>query len=158
MDKGLYKEYLTLQEIHRLIPGHHHLLASVYLPKAKGHELTEVDIVLIHTSGIYAVESKNYSGWIFGREEDYKWTCSLSNRQKNRFYNPIKQNQTHIKALQKTLSNINPLHFRSLVVFSEGCELKSVTVSSDHVQVLKRNNLAKAWKRKNGITFSLNSK
>ena len=60
----------------------------------------------------------------------------LPNRQKNRFYNPIKQNRTHIKWLQKYVGGNVPLF--SIIVFSERCELKKVEVESSDVKVIKR--------------------
>ena len=48
----------------------------------------------------------------------------LPNQQKNRFYNPIKQNRTHIKWLQKYVGEDVPLF--SIIVFSERCELKNL--------------------------------
>ena len=52
---------------------------------------------MIHEKGIFVIESKNYSGWIFGNERDKKWTQVLANGDKNYFFNPILQNKIHIK-------------------------------------------------------------
>ena len=84
------------------------------------------------------LESKNYSGWIFGNEDDRYWTAMMPNKQKNRFYNPILQNKTHMKWLAAYVGEDIPLF--SIVVFSERCELKKVTVHSD-VRVIKRDDL-----------------
>lgn len=66
------------------------ILRNVYLPKDNG-ETSEIDVLYITQKGIFVFESKNYSGWIFGDEKGQYWTAMLPNRQKNRFYNPIKQ-------------------------------------------------------------------
>ena len=96
---------------------------------------------MIHTSGIYVIESKNYSGWIFGNEKQTYWTQTLSKgrrgTQKEKFYNPIMQNKSHIKWVEKQVGNINNIY--SLIVFSERCTLKSVEVTSPNVWVMKRN-------------------
>ena len=62
----------------------------------------------------------------------------LSNHhgQKNRFYNPIKQNRTHLKWLGAFVGAEIPLF--SIVVFSERCELKKVTVESADIFVIQR--------------------
>lgn len=60
----------------------------------------------------------------------------LANRQKNRFYNPIKQNQTHMKWLHQCVGDSIPLF--SIIVFSERCELKKITVENPDVKVIKR--------------------
>ncbi len=115
------------------------ILQNVYIPKGDG-ETSEIDVMYITQKGIFVIESKNYSGWIFGREQDYKWTVSLKRKRKNQFYNPIKQNATHIKFLSQYLGNTVPLY--SIIAFSERCELKSVTYNpSLLLRVIKRDRL-----------------
>lgn len=114
------------------------ILKNVYLP-ASGEETSEVDVIYISQKGIFIIESKNYSGWIFGDEKDKNWTVSLQNRQKFKFYNPILQNKTHLKWMRKFVGDDVPLF--SIVAFSERCELKRVTVRSEDVRVIKRDRL-----------------
>ena len=64
------------------------------------------------------------------------WTAMLPNKQKNYFYNPIKQNKTHLKWMRKYVGEDVPLF--SIIVFSERCELKKITVESEDVKVIKR--------------------
>ena len=111
------------------------ILRNVYLPKDNG-ETSELDVVFITQKGIFIFESKNYSGWIFGDEKSKYWTASLPNRQKNQFYNPIRQNRTHLRWMRSFVGEDIPLF--SIIVFSERCELKSVTVYSNDVLVIKR--------------------
>lgn len=79
-------------------------------------------MILIHESGIYVFESKNYGGWIFGDERQHYWTQTLplgrGRSQKNRFYNPIRQNKGHIKWLSNYL-NLDTKFFYSYIVFSK---------------------------------------
>lgn len=111
------------------------VLRNVYLPKENG-ETSEVDVIFITQKGIFVFESKNYSGWIFGDEKNKNWTAMLPNKQKNQFYNPIMQNRTHLKWMRKYVGDDIPLF--SIIVFSNRCELKKVTVYSDDVKVIKR--------------------
>lgn len=60
----------------------------------------------------------------------------LPNKEKYSFYNPIKQNQTHIKWLRNYIGEEIPLF--SIIVFSERCELKKVTIMSQDIKVIKR--------------------
>ena len=50
-------------------------------------------------------------------------------KEKDLFYNPIKQNETHIKALKQVLGNYHTrnehLQYESPIVFSDDCELKT---------------------------------
>ena len=107
------------------------------------------------------MESKNYSGWIFGSEAQQYWMQSLSvgkgRTQKNRFYNPILQNGAHIKWLQAFLDDPS-LPFYSYIIFSDRCELKKITLTSDTHNVLNRYGLWPAIRRKtanvgNNLTY-----
>lgn len=111
------------------------ILRNVYLPKDNG-ETSEVDVIFITQKGIFVFESKNYSGWIFGDERSKYWTAMLPNKIKNQFYNPVMQNRTHLKWMKEFVGEDIPLF--SIIVFSERCELKKVTIYSDDVKVVKR--------------------
>ena len=65
-NKGQQGEFYTYKNL-RPLKGYKRFLFNCYLPKEDG-ETTEVDVILLHESGIYVFESKNYSGWIFGTE------------------------------------------------------------------------------------------
>ena len=116
------------------------VLKNLYIP-TKG-KTTEIDVLMIHEKGIFVFESKNYSGWIFGSADQLNWTQVLPNREKHRFYNPIKQNQTHIKALAEFLGNPES-DFVSYIIFSERCELKDVPPSTDNIIIVRRPHMLK---------------
>lgn len=64
----------------------------------------QIDHIFINASGIYVIETKNYAGRIYGNDNQNQWTQVLAyGKEKNNFYNPIKQNYTHIIALKKIL-------------------------------------------------------
>lgn len=123
-------------------------LQNVYIPKRNG-ETTEIDLLYITEKGIFVIESKNYSGYIFGSENNQSWTTTLyagktwygaSKVEKHKFYNPIWQNKTHIKYLKEYLSGFDiPMY--SLIVFSDRCELKTINIYSENVYVCKRINM-----------------
>ena len=98
------------------------ILRNVYIPKDNG-ETTEIDVVYITQKGIFVIESKNYSGWIFGRENDAEWTETFP-RQKHHFPNPIRQNYAHICALAECLG-ISKDYFHGVVAFTEKCTFKT---------------------------------
>ena len=137
-DTGSYGEYLAKYMLEHLKEGYYKVLANVYVPYKNG--TTEIDILLVHEKGIFVIESKNYSGWIFGSAEDTYWTQMLNKYTKNRFYNPIKQNQTHINLLSQYLE-IDKRKFMSYIVFSQRCELKKVPYNTDSFIILKRDDL-----------------
>lgn len=62
----------------------------------------QIDHIEIRQNGIFCIETKNYSGWIFGSESQKMWTQTLY-KEKHQFPNPIKQNRSHIYHLSKIL-------------------------------------------------------
>jgi hypothetical protein len=107
----------------------HHL----FIPKVNAlNEYSEIDLVAIHSSGIYVIEAKNFSGPVTGKDEDDQWHPYLkdeddenANYRKNyaikSFYNPIKQNEGHINSLNALL----PFQYVNLVIFSNSMLLNS---------------------------------
>ena len=138
-DVGAYGEYLTQYLFNSVrFKGYYKTLQNIYVPYKDS--TSEIDVLVVHKKGIYVIESKNYSGWIFGSENQQQWTQMLNKNAKERFYNPIRQNKTHIKALSEYLQ-IEPSKMKSYIVFSERCELKKVPENTDQYIITKRNYL-----------------
>lgn len=136
-DPGEFGEYLITYALeNNNISGYLKVLKNLYIPIGYG-KTTEIDVIMIHRKGIFVFESKNYSGWIFGSRNDRYWTQSLKGGQKNRFYNPILQNQTHINALSRILK-IDSDKFISMIIFSERCTLKKVPEDEQNLMIMKR--------------------
>ena len=84
---------------------------------------TQIDHVIISRYGVFVVETKNMSGWIFGGEDDPFWT-KTNRGNKLRFQNPLHQNASHIRALSN-LARIAPEKMHSVVVFRGNCSLRT---------------------------------
>lgn len=138
-DKGDFGEFLTFELLESLGEGSR-ILTNIYLPTAYG-KTTEIDLLMVHSTGIYVFESKNYSGWIYGDDKDRNWTQVMKGGRKTSFYNPVRQNKGHIGALMDNLRDVKMESFFSYIVFSERCELKNIKVSSMNTSVLRRNSL-----------------
>lgn len=138
-NKGQFGEYATEFALtHDNIKGYSKSLHNVYLPN-RG-KTTELDVLLIHEKGIFVFESKNYSGWIFGSADQQRWTQALRGGEKNHFYNPIKQNEIHRKALSEFLDV--PLEYiSSYIIFSNRCELKKVPDDTPMYKIVRRGRL-----------------
>ena len=68
----------------------------------------QIDHILVCTRGIYVVETKNYAGRIYGDDSQREWTQVLNyGKVKNKFYSPVKQNNTHIYELGKRIHYSN---------------------------------------------------
>jgi len=105
---------------------------DLYVHKSNG-KLTQIDHVVITQCGIFVIETKNYSGWIFGSEDQRTWTQTIY-RKKSRFYNPIMQNNTHMNALAKYLQTDVPIY--SMIVFSNAVTFK-FTVEFETAKVIQ---------------------
>ncbi len=126
-DKGFFGEYLTRENLNH-IPGYKKFISNCYLTKTDG-KTTEIDLIMLHTSGIYVFESKNYGGRIYADENSQKWMQILPGDTRNQFFNPIIQNNTHIIAIRQLLNDYKmPIH--SVIVFSERCTFAKMDVKS----------------------------
>lgn len=137
---GPYGEFLTIKQIVKACKetqSFFKILKNLYLDGANGP--TEIDVVMIHETGIYVFESKNFSGAICGSAEQKEWTQVLESRGKRHFYNPIWQNRGHISALKRVLGQ--ELNYYSYVVFSERCSLRDVPADSETSFILRRHRL-----------------
>ncbi|NCA66570.1 MAG: hypothetical protein EOM87_00750 [Clostridia bacterium] len=77
---------------------------------------SQIDHIVINQNGLFVIETKNYSGRIYGNENQQEWTQVLSyGKVKHKLYNPIKQNATHIYRINKLLSE--KVSIKSLIVF-----------------------------------------
>lgn len=145
MDTGNYGEFQSYKYLF-MTPGKREFIHNCYVPIDSG--FTEIDLLMIHETGLYVIESKNYSGWIFGNEKQKEWTQILAGgKRKIRFYNPIWQNAGHIKALRTFFNEYQDMPIYSLIVFSERCELKKITYQAENVFVIKRNQLKPVFKK-----------
>lgn len=110
-----------------------YILKNVYVPYRD--KVTEIDVLYITSKGIVVVESKNYSGYVFGSEDQRQWTVTFrGENNKHRFYNPIWQNRTHIRALQEYLGGGKAFSF---VVFGANCMLMNLSYTPENVCVCR---------------------
>lgn len=116
------------------------IFRNVYLKKEDG-SYTEIDLVTVGSKGIFVFESKNYSGWIFGNDKQQNWMQTMPNGFKNKFLNPVWQNSGHIKCLKHNLQQYPNIVYRSVIVFSERCELKKIECDTPDTYIIKRDAL-----------------
>lgn len=137
-DKGRHLENLTYKSLRHFEKNGGKFLFNLLIPKRQGGT-TEIDVLLICSKGLFVFECKNYDGWIFGHEGHPKWTQTLPKGRglchKENFYNPIMQNASHIKHLKNLIGDNLPMW--SIIVFSDKCEFKNVTIKSNNISVIK---------------------
>ena len=113
VNKGLY---LNLDK------SEYTIHSDITLPLEDGGT-TQVDHVVVSDFGIFVIETKNMTGWIFGKEKQKKWT-QVIHRTKHSFQNPLRQNYMHTKTLANLL-DLPHEYFKSVVVFTSKAELKT---------------------------------
>ena len=75
-DKGTYGEYNLYTCLRHFETKGCRFLFNLYVPKGNGRT-SEIDMVMIHPKCLFVIECKNYSGWIFGNENNEYWTQVL---------------------------------------------------------------------------------
>lgn len=121
-----------------LDPSVYRAFHNVTLPTDDGS--TQIDHLFVSQYGVFVVETKNMSGWIFGDEKQAIWTQKLY-RRSYKFQNPLRQNYKHIKALESALG-IPDSVCHSVIVFVGNSRFKTlmpvnVTTASQYVQFIK---------------------
>lgn len=137
--KGFFGELLVrLSAKFLLDPNEYRAIHNVTLKTPDG--TTQIDHVFVSRFGVFVVETKNYSGWIFGDENQATWTQKLF-KTTNKFQNPLRQNFKHIKALESLVS-LPSETFHSVIVFVGGSEFKTkmpqnVTYAGGYISYIK---------------------
>jgi hypothetical protein len=85
--------------------------------------------VVVSEYGIFVIESKDYSGWIFANKDRKNWTACYHGGKKFQFQNPIFQNFAHVSALKEQLSFLQKCYF-SVIVFSKSSEFKTERIQN----------------------------
>lgn len=142
--KGLLGETSVRVFLNRLEKDKYFLLNDIMLHKADG-KTTQIDHIVVSPYGIFVIETKNYKGWITGNENSHNWNQTIFKR-KEKFYNPVKQNQGHINALKDLLSGEDNLPIISIISFSTRVDLK-VKVPSYVAEVIYTPQINKTIKK-----------
>ena len=103
------------------LPDDYTVFNDVYI-NVDGHD-NQIDHIVLSPYGIFVIETKRYSGWIYGSEKAQYWAKNVYG-QKYEFYNPLRQNFAHVMALRKLLE-LPQAWFFPIVVFAGNVELQS---------------------------------
>ncbi|MCI8388290.1 MAG: NERD domain-containing protein [Clostridiales bacterium] len=125
--------------------GESAVMTGIYLPyiNLDYEKHAEIDHVVINRSGVFVIEVKSHNGFIKNPNEHDWW--QTYNDKKIRFYNPLRQNNTHVKIIQNILKSKGqynvPLY--NVVVFTSN----RVTFSHAYDNLVKTNELVGYIKR-----------
>ena len=117
----------------------YHILNDVIFQTDKG-TTTQIDHIVVSKYGVFAIETKNYRGEIYGDDTREEWTQIIVTEvryrrkwwktytyvTKNQFYNPVRQSLGHTYRIRSILKDYKYLPIVSIVVFVGDAELKNV--------------------------------
>ena len=113
---------------------------DLYVKKNDG-TYSQIDLVVVTEVGIVVIEVKKCSGWIYGVGDRKNWVQVLAyGKEKYSLYNPIFQNDGHIRTIKNSLPNYLNVQFHSMIVFYGDCKLKKISKVPSDVLVVKSNN------------------
>jgi hypothetical protein len=121
--KGFVGESIVAKYLSKLPENEYTILNNIYLKCRNGS--IQIDHLIVSIYGIFVIETKNYSGWIFGNENQNYWTQIIF-KSKTKFKNPIKQNISHVNTVKYLLNDYTYLKYFSVVVFTGSAELKRI--------------------------------
>lgn len=117
-------EKFVIKKLLQLDATHYKVLNDLLLPSNGSLNATQIDHVVVSNYGIFCIETKAYSGWIFGNANQEYWTQVIYHYKK-RFYNPLRQNYAHIKAIESLVSPLYPnTPIISFIAFPSADKLK----------------------------------
>ena len=108
------------------MPDGYDVYNDVYI-EVEGRSV-QIDHVIISRYGVFVIETKNYTGWIYGTDRSEYWTKNMYGN-KYQFRNPLKQNYAHVKSLEAMLG-IPESAFIPIVVFMNKATLKCETTGN----------------------------
>ena len=94
---------------------------NVIIPSSNG--TAQIDHLIISQYGLFVIETKNKDGWIFGSENQSKWTSSLYGKNYT-FQNPLKQTYRQKMVLSEFLK-IDKDVIHTVIYFVGDCKFKT---------------------------------
>jgi len=100
--KGMLGEWRVRAVIGKTRAGERYVINDIII-NVDG-KTAQIDHIVINKNGVYVIETKNYSGRIYGSDDRKYWTQTLAGgRVKNSFYSPVRQNLVHVAKLRELL-------------------------------------------------------
>lgn len=126
--RAKFKGVLGEREVHKILRsagkaiGKTERFRDIMIPGK--NQTAQIDNGLITPYGIFVVETKNYSGEVYGGQDEPFWVHSFPNGRKSKtFLNPLMQNNTHVNALKELLKEYPGVPVYNLVAFSDNCKV-----------------------------------
>lgn len=117
---GYFGERRVLRQLSKLSDVYS-ILSDVNIKSNSGD--AQIDYVVISPYGVWSIEVKGHSGWVFGDDYKHDWLQTIKSDARvfrNNFYSPVRQNIVHCDRLEEFIESklgIN-LEVGSMVVFT----------------------------------------
>ena len=135
---------MRIHDILMQLPDEYHVMDDVMLKTTNG--TTQVDHIVVSKYGVFAIETKNYRGEIYGNDNNQEWKQIIVTKvtylknpwktytyvTKNQFYNPVKQAVGHVYRIKENLKEWPYLKVIPIVVFTGNADIGRVS-SANHV-------------------------
>ena len=135
---------MRIHDILMQLPDEYHVMDDVMLKTTNG--TTQIDHIVVSKYGIFAIETKNYRGEIYGNDNSQEWKQIIITKvtypkkpwktytyvTKNQFYNPVKQAVGHMYRIKDNLKEWPYLKVIPIVVFTGNADISKVS-SQNHV-------------------------
>jgi len=142
-----YKGRVGEEWVHNILmelPDEYYVMDDIVMNTVRG--TTQIDHIVISQYAVFVIETKNYSGHIYGNDKSKKWNQNIVTDvtyrrkwwktytyvTKNQFYNPIKQCLSHMYEVKNSLKEWPYLKIVPIVVFAGSADLCNVE-SKNHV-------------------------
>ncbi len=122
--RGWAGERFVKQQLAKLDQNEYKVLNNLLLHSKGILKTTQIDHVVISKAGIFCIETKAHSGWIYGDANQEYWARYMFHV-KEKLYNPLFQNHAHVLAIEDLIKPKYPqVKVFSLVVFTNAEKLK----------------------------------
>jgi len=135
-EQGAVGERKVARYLKRRMKEGEALYNDIVIPNGNNNT-AQIDHIFVSVHGVFVIETKNYTGKIYGSENDNQWVeCYHYGREKFHFYNPVAQNATHVIAVKKLLRDTIDVPIVSVVIFVDG-DISSVNADVYYLDNVK---------------------
>ena len=132
-------EYKVAGQLSVLDPQRYFIINDLVFRKSNGLT-SQIDHVVVSPYGVFVIETKNISGYVYGSETANQWLRRWKGYSRRGHYkqdelsfdNPILQNEAHIDALSERIGRGMQIPYYSIIAFSPVATLK-VRADKHHV-------------------------
>lgn len=137
----------------RWLPKDRYFVINDLMIEKRNGNTSQIDHVVVSPYGIFVIETKNISGYVYGAEYSQQWKRYWKGYKRGGRYgedelmfdNPVLQNGSHVKALMEQLQDYYPRYI-PIVAFSPQATLKVDVRGVDVIYWTELRSVIKSYK------------